>query len=212
MAAIGPALIAAAVIVAVAGSGLACGSGDPGGTVPAAAALQLPHRIFDRMALGMTRSEIAAIRPIRPSVPAGGRDLRIWVYERRGEYAVRLTFSGTNSSARLRRIDVHYGRQATPADQFIAPFERRFGPPDVRRRRAVIPAYGDAGHDQYDTIWSDASRYVYLTEKVPKEGQSGRTAYFLTVKEKEITAAGPPTGYVPPPPPEGEEAADDPFF
>jgi len=171
---------------------------------------RLPSPIFDGLDLDMTRAQVQKRHSIRPSRPAGGRNMRVWLYERKGDYTVRLTFSGTGRKSRLERIDVHFGWRSTKADQFIARYENRYGEPDERRRRAIIPAYGDAKHDQLDTIWSDDSRYVHLTEKVPADGNRGRTAYFLTVKEREIAAAGPPTGYVPPPPPEGQE--EEPLF
>jgi hypothetical protein len=108
---------------------------------------------------------------------------------------------------------VHFGRSDATPDQFIDRFRRTLGDPDVIRRKATINAYGDQRHDQYDTIWSDATQYVFLTERQPAEGAGGSPAYFLTVKQKEITATGPPTGYVPPPPPEDEEGkAEEPPF
>lgn len=199
------------MLAAAVGLFAACSFGDGDEVMETPRVVErLPTPIFDGLDLGMTRIQVQRKHSIRPSRPAGGRNMRVWLYERRGDYSVRLTFSGTSRKSRLERIDVHFGWRSTKADQFIARYERRYGEPDQRRRRAIIPAYGDAKHDQRDTIWSDDSRYVHLTEKVPSEGNRGRTAYFLTVKEREIAAAGPPTGYVPPPPPEGEE--EEPLF
>ena len=107
----------------------------------------------------------------------------------------------------LSRIDVHFGPSSATPEEYIGRFERNLGPPEVRRRKAVINAYGDQRHDQYDTIWSDATQYVFLTERVPTRGGGKRPVYYLTVKKKEITAKGPPTGYVPPPPPPREDAS-----
>ena len=197
--------------IAAAGLFAACSIGSGDDVVETPQVVQrLPSPIFDGLDLDMTRAQVQKKHVIRPSRPAGGRNMRVWLYDRRGDYSVRLTFSGTSRRSRLQRIDVHFGWRSTRAEQFIARYESRYGDPDVRRRRAIIPAYGDAKHDQLDTIWSDDSRYVHLTEKVPAEGSKGRTAYFLTVKEREIAAAGPPTGYVPPPPPEGQE--EEPLF
>jgi hypothetical protein len=204
-------LLPLVLLAAAAGALAACSLGDGEDAVDTAqVAPRLPSPIFDGLDLGMTRAAVQNKHGIRPSRPAGGRNMRVWLYERRGDYTVQLTFSGTRRDSRLQRIDVRFGWRSTDADRFIARYETRFGEPDHRRRKAVIPAYGDAGHDQFDTIWSDATRYVHLTEKAPEEGRKGRTAYFLTVKEREIVAAGPPTGYIPPPPPEGQE--EEPLF
>jgi len=199
------------LLVAAVGVLAACSMGDGDKVDESAQVLQrLPSPIFDGLDLGMTRAEVQKRHGIRPSRPAGGRNMRVWLYDRKGDYTVRLTFSGSGRASRLQRIDVHFGWRSIRAEQFIARYEAKYGKPDVMRRRAIIPAYGDAKHDQLDTIWSDSSHFVHLTEKTPVEGSRGRTAYFLTVKEREIAAAGPPTGYVPPPPPEGEE--EEPLF
>ncbi len=204
-------LLLAILLVAAAVATVACGSGDGDGAAEATQVVQrLPSPIFDGLDLGMTRAQVQKKHRMRPSRPAGGRNMRVWLYDRRGDYTVRLTFSGSGRKSRLQRIDVHFGWRSTSAEQFIARYERKYGEPDLRRRRAIIPSYGDAKHDQLDTIWSDATHFIHLTEKVPAEGRKGRTAYFLTVKEREIAAAGPPTGYVPPPPPEGQE--EEPLF
>ena len=86
----------------------------------------------------MTRSEVARVHRIRPSLTAGGKNLRVWVYGRRGEHTTHLTFSGKSKSAELTRIDVHFGPSRVPADQFIGRYEKRYGPPEVYRRKAAI--------------------------------------------------------------------------
>ena len=206
--------LAVAVIMCGVAAGLACRSGEEVTVEEAAVpAPRLPARVVDGLELGMTRAQVAKTHPIRPSLPVGGRDLRLWVYHRPGKHIGHLTFSGTAPTSRLIRIDLRFGGRGVPAEQMIARYGRLFGTPDVRRRPAEIGPLPPGVHEQFDTIWSDDSRYVYLTETVPKAGKSKRTAYVLTVKEKEIKAAGPPTGYVPPPPPEGEESSGgDPFF
>jgi hypothetical protein len=147
----------------------------------------------------MTRAETARRHAIRLSLTAGGKNPRVWVYEGPGSSTVTLTFGGGAASDTLRRIDVHYGLENVPADSFIARFERMYGVPDVRRREAVINAYGDPRHRQFETIWSDAAQEVFLTERVPLPGRGGEPAYFLTVRKRELRANGPPTGYKPPP-------------
>ena len=195
---VGPAAALAAVLA------LSCGSRAPQ-PPQAPPPRRFPAPVFDGLSLGMPRSEVARVHPIRPALTAAGRNRLVWVYERPGEYAIDLTFPGNSDGARLSRIDVHFGPSDASADEYIARFERMLGPPDLRRRKAAINAYGDAWHDQFDTIWSDATQYVYLTERVPTGGRNPRSVYFLTVKKKEITATGPPTGYVPPPPPKGKD-------
>ncbi len=200
---------AAALIVTLAGAPfLGCGGASREGTQPAPKAF--PSPIFDDLSLGMTREEVSRVRPVRPMRTRSGRSRGIWIYDSPDGHTAELTFGDEGGVPRLERIDVHFGRSAAAPEEYIARFERRLGAPDVRRRKAGINAYGDHRHEQYDTIWSDDSQYVYLTERVPKGG-GGRPAYYLTVKNKEITATGPPTGYVPPPPPEGEEE-DEPLF
>jgi hypothetical protein len=149
--------------------------------------------------LGMTRAETARRHRIRPSLTAGGKNLRVWLYDGPGDSTVSLTFDGHDDNDTLRRIDVHYGLENVPADGVIAGFEKVYGSPDVRRREAVINAYGDPRHRQFETIWSDASQIVFLTERVPLPGRGGEPAYFLTIRKRELRANGPPTGYVPPP-------------
>jgi len=158
-----------------------------------------PNPIWDGLALGMTRGQVARSHPIRPTVGSYGRDLRVWVYERAGEGSVQLTFTGKGEDEALRRVDVHYGPTAEAASPFIARFEETLGAPDARRRPATTNSYGDRTHDQYDTIWSDDDQYVFLTERVPRPGRPGRPVYYLTIRKKMLAAKGPPTGYVPPP-------------
>lgn len=201
------ALVAAAVLTLP-----GCGSGKD-----ADAARQplkrFPAPIFDGLRLGMTRAEAQGLHPIRSSLTASGRNRRVWKYEKPGQYDAELTFDETNRSGDLVRIDIHFSARDRGPEDYLARFTGILGPPEVTRRKAVINAYGDARHEQYDTIWSDATQYVYLTEKTPIGGAKGRTDCFLTVKRKEITAAGPPTGYVPPPPPEDEDGKqEEPIF
>jgi hypothetical protein len=166
---------------------------------------RFPSPIFDGLSLGMTRAEAGRVQRLRQALTPAGRSRRVWIYEKRGEHAVELTFGGAGADAPLRRIDVHFGPRNATSQEYIDRFARVYGPPDVARRKAVINAYGDQRHEQYDTIWSDATQYVFLTERVPAAGARGRPVYYLTIKKKEITAGGPPTGYVPPPPPKGED-------
>ena len=178
---------------------IACGGSAPPPPAAAGSVKRFPAPIFDGLSLGMTRSEATRIRPMRPSLTAGGKNTRIWVYDKPGDYVVHLTFSGRSDSDRLQRIDVHYGRETGGIGPFLARLEERYGAPDVRRRQAVINSYGDSAHEQYETIWSDAEQYVFLTERLPPPGRNGAPAYFVTIKKRELGATGPPTGYVPPP-------------
>ena len=161
--------------------------------------------LFDGLSLGMTRAEVARGHAIRAALTSTGKSRRLWVYDRPGEFSADLTFKEDSDTAPLARVDVHFGPGETTSDQFIARFEKDLGPPEARRRKADINAYGDRAHDQYETIWSDPTQYVFLTERVPAGESSGRPVFFLTIKRKEITATGPPTGYVPPPPPKGKD-------
>jgi hypothetical protein len=162
----------------------------------------------------MTRTEVARVHAIRPSRTSSGRNLKVWIYERAGEYSAQLVFDGTSKAARLSRFDVHFGPSDATYQEFTGRYAADLGPPEVPRRRASINAYGDARHVQYETIWSDPEQYVYVTERAPEEGARGRTVYYLTVKRKEIEAAGPPTGYVPPPAPPGKDGkpVEEPVF
>ncbi len=168
------------------------------------AAKRFPSPLFDGLSLGMTRQQVAKVRPIRRTRSSSGRSHRIWIYDSPDGHSAELTFENDEPTSHLARIDVHFGRSGVSSDHYIKRFSRRFGEPDVTRRKAEINAYGDDRHDQFDTIWSDATQYVYLTERVSVSGK-GRPVYYLSVKKKEITATGPPTGYVPPPSPEGSE-------
>ena len=192
---------------------VSCGGGEES-TTSVAPPKVLPSPIFDGLSLGMTRTKVSRTRSIRSSRTASGRSRSVWVYSKSGEYSVELTFADGGTAAELTRIDVHYGPRKETPDAFIDRFGRRLGEPDVRRRRAEINAYGDNRHDQYDTIWSDATQVVFLTERVPSGGRAGRTVYYLTVRERELAATGPPTGYVPPPPPldENGQPIEDPIF
>ncbi len=160
----------------------------------------------------MTRAAVQKTHDIRSALTAAGRNRRVWIHSKPGEYSAELTFDETAAAGDLVRIDVHFGRSDTAPDRWVARFSRTLGAPDVTRRKATINAYGDQRHDQYDTIWSDADQYVYLTERQPAEGAKGVPVYFLTVKPKEITATGPPTGYVPPPLEDEEGKPEEPLF
>ena len=189
-----------AVAVAVLVPALAACSGGGASNQPSVVpAKALPSPIFDDLQLGMTRAETAHRHRIRPSLTAGGRNFRVWLYDGPGTSSVTLTFNGRDESDTLRRIDVHYGLENESADSFIARFEKLYGAPDVRRREAVINSYGDVKHRQFETIWSDGAQVVFLTERVPLPGRGGEPAYFLTIRKRELRANGPPTGYVPPP-------------
>lgn len=175
----------------------ACGGKAPA-PAPAAPAKHFPAPVFDGLSLGMTRAEATRVRPMRSSLTAGGRNPRVWIYDT-GDYVAHLTFSGRDDSDRLERIDVHYGRETGGIEPFLARLIQRYGEPDVKRRQAVINSYGDKAHEQYETIWSDDEQYVFLTERLPPPGRNGAPAYFVTIKKRELSAKGPPTGYVPPP-------------
>jgi hypothetical protein len=166
---------------------------------------RFPVPIFDGLSLGMTRAEVARGHAIRAALTSSGKNRRLWVYDRPGEFSADLTFKEDSDTAPLARVDVHFGPGETTSDRLIARFEKDLGPPEARRRKADINAYGDRAHDQYETIWSDSTQYVFLTERVPAGESGGRPVFFLTIKRKEITATGPPTGYVPPPPPKGKD-------
>jgi len=186
---------------------LALGACDWGGAkkeAPPPPPKRFPAPIFDGLSLGMSRDAVGRVHSIRSSLTVGGRNRRVWIYDRPGDYAAELTFTSEAADARLARIDIHFGPSGATSEQFIARFESILGAPEARRRKAAVNAYGDRTHEQYDTIWSDADQYVYLTERVPESG-GRRPVYYLTVKRKEIKAAGPPTGYVPPPAPKGKD-------
>jgi hypothetical protein len=191
--------VAAALLLAAA----CAGDGDRRPAPPPVK--RFPSPIFDGLSLGMTRAEAGRVQRLRRALTPGGRSRRVWIYEKRGEHAAELIFEGAGADAPLRRIDVHFGPSNATPQAYIDRLSRTYGTPDVVRRKATINAYGDERHEQYDTIWSDATQYVFLTERVPAGGARGRPVYYLTIKKKEITAGAPPTGYVPPPPPEGED-------
>jgi len=162
----------------------------------------------------MTRDEVARAHPIRPALTSAGRTHLVWVYDRPGEYAVELTFPANRPEAKLTRIDVHFGTNQTTSQSTITALARTLGEPEVRRRKATTNAYGDASHDEYDTIWSDSDQYVFVTERVPLEGRSGAPVYYVSVKRKTLLPKGPPTGYVPPPPPKDKDGkpVEEPIF
>jgi hypothetical protein len=178
---------------------LACGgkaeTPEPAGPPPKV----FPKPLFDGLWLGMNRDAAQKVHPMRPAVTAGGRDLKVWVYEKKGEYTVMVSFTGRVSTDTIRRLDVHYGPTDESAEAFIKGFEPMYGTPDVLRRQAVINSYGDKAHRQFETIWSDETQYVFLTERVPMPGKPGRPVYFLTLRHKELAPVGKPTGYIPPP-------------
>ncbi|HKB06645.1 MAG TPA: hypothetical protein VKF61_00035 [Candidatus Polarisedimenticolia bacterium] len=165
------------------------------------AAKRFPAPLFDGLTLEMTRDEVARGHAIRPALTSAGRMRMVWVYDRPRQYAVELTFKDGRADARLERFDVHFGTNEDGAQGVIDSLARRLGEPDVKRRKATTNAYGDRLHDQYDTVYSDDNQYVFVVERVPVDGRSGRTTHFITVKKKELAAKGPPTGYIPPPPP-----------
>lgn len=202
MRAAGPSAAGTTALVVLAGCALAAALAACGGKVPAPAppapAKHFPAPVFDGLSLGMTRAEATRVRPMRSSLTAGGKNPRVWIYEK-DDSIVHLTFSGRDDSDRLERIDVHYGRETGGIEPFLARLIQRYGEPDVKRRQAVINSYGDKAHEQYETIWSDAEQYVFLTERLPPPGRNGAPAYFVTIKKRELSAKGPPTGYVPPP-------------
>ena len=203
-----------ALLLALAPVAVGCGGreADVKSALPPAKHFNEP--VFDGLTLGMTRVEAAQAHPIRPSLTASGRNFLVWVYDRPGDYTVHLSFSDRGERARLRRIDVHYGKSPESADEFIGQFEKIYGAPDVRRRQPDINAYGDPTHRQFETIWSDADQYVFLTERVPLPGHAGKPVYYVTIRRKELSTAGPPTGYVPPPPPldENGKPIEEPAF
>ncbi|HEU4402092.1 MAG TPA: hypothetical protein VFT43_08300 [Candidatus Polarisedimenticolia bacterium] len=201
----------AVVVLAILAPG--CGSRQAQAPPPAPPK-RFPAPIFDGLWLGMTRAEAARTHPIRPALTAAGKNRLVWVYDRPGDFTTDLTFAENTESAPLQRIDVHFGRSPASPEEYIARFETTLGAPEVRRRKAVNNAYGDQSNEQYDTIWSDARQYVFLTERVPLGGRNPRSVYYLTVKLKELRATGPPTGYVPPPPPKGKDGkpVEEPIF
>jgi hypothetical protein len=175
---------------------------------------KFPAPLFDGLTLEMTRDEVARGHPIRPSLTSAGRTRLVWMYDRPRQFTVELTFKDARPDARLQRFDVHFGTNEEGAKGVIDSLVRRLGEPDVERRKATTNAYGDRLHDQYDTVYSDDDQYVFVVERVPVGGHSGRTTHFITVKKKELAAKGPPTGYVPPPPPKDKDGkpVEEPVF
>jgi hypothetical protein len=192
------------MLAALLAGGLGCDYFGGGKAPTAPPPKRFPSPIFDGLSLGMTRAQAARQHSLRSILTAGGRNRRVWVYSRPEDYRVELTFADAAESSKLQRIDVHFAPGGT-SDGYIARFERLLGPPDARRKKAGINAYGDAWHEQFDTIWSDSTQYVFLVERIPESGRGTRPIFFLTVKKKELAATGPPTGYVPPPPPKGKD-------
>ena len=175
---------------------------------------RFPAPLFDGLSLGMTRDEVARGHAIRPALTSAGRTRLLWVYDKPRQYTVELTFKSSRPDARLERFDVHFGANVTSSRSVIESLTRPLGKPDVTRRKATTNAYGDHFHDQYDTVYSDAEQYVFVTERVPIEGRSGPTIHYVTVKKKELVPKGPPTGYVPPPPPKDKDGkpVEEPIF
>jgi hypothetical protein len=195
---------------------LLCAACPGGGTKesPPPAAKAFPVPLFDGLWLGMPRDEVARAHSIRPALTPAGKTRLVWVYDRPGEYAVDLTFKENRPDARLQRIDVHFGTNDASSRRTIGALAQTLGEPDVKRSKAATNAYGDRFHDQYDTVWSDASQYVFVTERVPLDGRPGPSVFYITVKKKELVPKGPPTGYVPPPPPKGKDGkpVEEPIF
>ncbi|HYS77475.1 MAG TPA: hypothetical protein VEO94_01435 [Candidatus Dormibacteraeota bacterium] len=205
-------VVALLVSIALLHSG-GCGGGR-GGKAPAPPPKRFPQPLFDGLWLGMTREETGRAHPIRPALTSVGKSHLVWIYDRPGEYAVELSFPSSGPEAKLARIDVHFGANQSSSQGTIAALARTLGEPEVSRRKATTNAYGDASHDEYDTIWSDADQYVFVTERVPLEGRAGAPVYYVSVKRKELVPKGPPTGYVPPPPPKGKDGkpVEEPVF
>jgi hypothetical protein len=181
---------------------------------PPVSAKKFAVPLFDGLWLGMSRDDAARAHPMRPTLTSAGKNRRVWVYDRSGEYSVELTFADGGPTAKLERFDVHFGANEIASQRVIGDLARRLGEPEVPRRKALTNAYGDHLHDQYDTVWSDADQYVYVVERIPIEGRGGRTDRFISVKRKQIGPTGPPTGYVPPPPPkdkDGKPVEEEPF-
>ena len=161
--------------------------------------------IFDGLWLGMTRDEAARAHPIRVALTSAGRSRLLWIYERPGQYGAELTFESNRPDARLDRIDIHFGGDQTASRRTIDALAGTLGAPDATHRQATTNAYCGRAHDQFDTIYSDATQYVFVTECVPAADHRGPPTYYLSVKKKTLAATGPPTGYVPPPPPKGKD-------
>lgn len=192
-----PALVLCLLLAACAGGGAK--------DTPPPAPKRFPVPLFDGLWLGMTREEAAGAHPIRPALTSAGRNRLVWIYDRPGEYTAELEFGANRSDAKLERIDVHFGANEAAAPRTIESLTRSLGEPEALRRKATTNAYCDRSHEQVDTIYSDATQYVFVTECVPAEGRRGPSLHYISVKKKELVPKGPPTGYVPPPPPKGKD-------
>src|SRR5262249_17754784 len=149
-------------------------------------AKKFPVPLFEGLWLGMTRDEAARDHAIRPALTPTGKTRTVWVYDRPGVYGADLTFSSSASDARLEPVAVHLGKDDDATRQVLQNLDRRLGEPDVRRRKAVTNAYGDRSHEQFDTIWSDATQYVFLTERVPVLGKAAPSVFYISIKKKEL--------------------------
>jgi len=211
-----PSFLQRSAVAACAALVLVCAACVGGGKkeTPPASAKKFPAPLFDGLWLGMTREQAARAHPMRTALTSAGRTRELFIYDRPGEYTVELSFEGNRPDAKLERIDVHFGRNDSTSRSSIEALARTLGKPDVPRKKAITNAYGDHLHDQYDTVFSDADQYVFVTERVPIEGKPGPTIFYITVKKKDLAATGPPTGYVPPPPPkdkDGKPVDESPF-
>jgi len=191
----------------------ACAGGGSKDTAPPPSK-RFPVPLFDGLSLGMTRDEAARLHPMRPALTSAGKSRLVWIYDRPGEYSGELTFGVNRPDAKLERIDVHFGTNEAGARRTIESLTRTLGEPEALRRKAATNAYCDRSREQVDTIYSDASQYVFVTECVPAEGRRGPPLYYISVKKKELVPKGPPTGYVPPPPPKGKDGkpVEEPVF
>lgn len=191
----------------------ACSGGGKKDTAPPPPK-RFPVPLFDGLWLGMTRDEAARVHPMRPALTSAGKSRLVWIYDRPGEYTAELTFGVNRPGTKLERIDVHFGANEGGSRSTMESLARTLGEPEARRRKAATNAYCDRSHEQFDTIFSDASQYVFVTECVPAGGRRGPPVYYISVKKKELVPKGPPTGYVPPPPPKGKDGkpVEEPLF
>ena len=205
-----PLLFLGALLCALAA---ACGDGGSKGTAPPPPK-RFPVPLFDGLWLGMTREEAARVHPMRPALTSAGKSRLVWIYDRPGEYSGELTFGVNRPDAKLERIDIHFGVNEAGDLRTIESLTRTLGEPEALRRKAATNAYCDRSHEQVDTIYSDASQYVFVTECVPAEGRRGPPLRYISVKRKTLVPTGPPTGYVPPPPPKGKDGkpVEEPVF
>jgi hypothetical protein len=189
-------------------------SGDGGRATSPPPVKRFAVPLFDGLWLGMTRDEAARAHPLRPALTSAGKNRLVWIYERPGEYGGELTFESSRPDARLERIDIHFGGARDASRRTIDALAKTLGQPDATHRQATTNAYCDRAHDQFDTIYSDATQYVFVTECVAAGDRRGPPTYYLSVKKKELAPTGPPTGYVPPPPPKGKDGkpVEEPVF